>query len=117
MKSRIGLALCLLIFGVSSFVSGHPLDTPTPGPSAKTDTTATAAKDAAAPKKITVVGRLTKEGVECRALREDKTNKLFTLTGKVPYKNGTHVKVTGTIPNVSICQQGITIAVTSITKV
>ena len=66
---------------------------------------------------ITVVGTLIK-GVECQALREDKTNKIFTLTKKPKgFKNGDHVKVTGKVVDISICQQGTTIAVTKIVKV
>jgi hypothetical protein len=69
-------------------------------------------------KSITVIGKLTPEGVECQAMREDKTNKLFTLTGNLGgFKNGDHVKVVGTIVDISICQQGTTIAVSSISRV
>lgn len=77
-----------------------------------------APKDASKPgTSITVVGTLIK-GVECQALREDKTNKVFTLTKKPKgYKNGDHVKVTGKTVDISICQQGTTIAVTKIVKV
>jgi hypothetical protein len=66
---------------------------------------------------ITVVGKLTPEGVECQALREDTTNKLFTLSGALKgFKTGDHVKVGGSIAEVSICQQGTTINVSSIVR-
>jgi hypothetical protein len=78
----------------------------------KTDTAKTA-------QKVTVYGTLTKEGVECQAMRQDKTKKLYTLTPRPSksFKNGDHVKVTGTIAEVSICQQGTTISVSKITKI
>lgn len=71
---------------------------------------------AAAPKPITVTGTLI-EGVECQALRQDQTNKVFTLTS-VPqgFANGDHVTVTGTPVEISICQQGTTISVTKMAK-
>jgi hypothetical protein len=115
MRSRFGIALCFLLFGVASYSYPYAPDSATPPP-AKTDSTSTGEKQAATTA-ITVVGRLTNEGIECRTLRQDKSNNLFTLTGNVPYKNGTHVKVIGTITQVSFCQQGTTIALTSITKV
>lgn len=66
---------------------------------------------------ISVVGTLV-EGVECPALRADKTNELFTLTGKPGnFKNGDHVKVTGKVVELSICQQGTTITVSKIVRV
>jgi hypothetical protein len=66
---------------------------------------------------ISVVGTLV-DGVECPALRADKTNELFTLTGKPGnFKNGDHVKVTGKVVELSICQQGTTIAVAKIVRV
>src|SRR5690349_12806974 len=55
---------------------------------------------------VTVIGVLTK-GVECQALREDKTGDIFTLTKKPKgFKNGDHVKVTGKTVEISPCQQG-----------
>jgi hypothetical protein len=66
---------------------------------------------------VTVVGKLTAEGVECQALREDKTNKLYTLSGNLKsFKTGDHVKVGGSIAEISICQQGTTINVSSIER-
>ncbi|MFL6258233.1 MAG: hypothetical protein ACJ76Y_00865 [Thermoanaerobaculia bacterium] len=74
----------------------------------------------AASKSVTVIGTLTDEGVECQAMREDKTNKLCTLIPRDKlsgFKNGDHVKVEGTIAEVSFCQQGTTINISSISKV
>jgi len=83
-------------------------------------TVALAAAEKAPPKPgtvITVIGTLTK-GVECQALREDKTDEIYTLTKKPKgVKNGDHVKVTGKVVDVSTCQQGTTIAVTKIVKI
>lgn len=67
-------------------------------------------------KTITVIGTLTSEGVECQAMREEKTNELYTLAGKLDsFHSGDRVKVAGTIAEVSTCMQGKTIAVDSIT--
>jgi hypothetical protein len=81
---------------------------------------ALAAKTASNPKpgtKITVIGTLTK-GVECQALKEDKTDKLFTLTTRpAGYVDGDHVKVSGTVAGMTPCMQGTTITVSSIEKV
>jgi hypothetical protein len=64
---------------------------------------------------ITVVGRLTSEGVECQALRGDD-GQLYTLLGgdlgDLPVE--TRVSVTGERLEFSTCQQGITIRVQSI---
>ena len=66
--------------------------------------------------RITVVGRLTSEGVECQALRGDD-GQLYTLLGgdlgDLPVE--TRVSVTGERLEFSTCQQGITIRVQSIT--
>ena len=65
---------------------------------------------------VTVVGRLTSEGVECQALRGDD-GQLYTLLGGdlggLPVE--TRVSVTGERLEFSTCQQGITIRVQSIT--
>ncbi len=74
----------------------------------------------AAPKPITVVGTLTNEGVECQAMRQDKTKKLFTLVPKSKlkgFKNGDRVRVTGTIADINPCMQGTTIAIKTIKRV
>ena len=65
---------------------------------------------------VTVVGRLTNEGVECQALRGDDGH-LYTLLGgelgDLPVE--TRVRVIGERLEISSCQQGITIRVRSIT--
>lgn len=64
---------------------------------------------------VTVVGRLTNEGVECQALRGDD-GQLYTLLGgelgDLPVD--TRVLVIGERLEFSSCQQGITIRVRSI---
>jgi hypothetical protein len=68
-------------------------------------------------KAITVIGKLTGEGVECHAMREDRTNTLYTLTGNLKsFKDGDHVKVVGTIAQISTCMQGTTVVVSSISR-
>ena len=66
--------------------------------------------------RVTVVGRLTSEGVECQALRGDD-GQLYTLLGgelgDLPVE--TRVSVIGERLDFSSCQQGITIRVKSIT--
>jgi hypothetical protein len=54
------------------------------------------------------------EGVECPAMRGD-AGELYTLAGPddVP-EAGTRVSVEGTIAEMLICQQGLTLAVESI---
>ena len=65
---------------------------------------------------ISVVGRLTSEGVECQALRGDD-GQLYTLLGgdlgSLPVD--ARVSVLGERVEFSTCQQGITIRVQSIT--
>jgi hypothetical protein len=59
-------------------------------------------------------GRLTDEGVECPALRGDD-GVLYTLTGDLSaFKAGDEVLVEGSLPEMSICQQGTTIQVVRI---
>jgi hypothetical protein len=79
---------------------------------------ATDGKAARAGAAITVTGKLTDEGVECQALREDKTKKLYTLTPRPDkkFKNGQRVKVTGNLAENSICQQATTIVVKKIVR-
>ena len=63
---------------------------------------------------VTVVGRLTGEGVECQALRGDD-GQLYTLLGGIgTLPVDTRVRVTGDRLEFSTCQQGITIRVRSI---
>ena len=65
--------------------------------------------------RVTVVGRLTSEGVECQALRGDD-GQLYTLLGgelgDLPVD--TRVSVVGERLEFSSCQQGVTIRVQSI---
>ena len=65
---------------------------------------------------VTIVGKLTNEGVECQALRGDD-GQLYTLLGgelgDLPVE--TRVRVIGERLEFSSCQQGITIRVQSIT--
>jgi hypothetical protein len=71
-------------------------------------------------KPITVVGTLTREGVECQAMREDKSDELYTLIPRdklTGFQNGDHVKVEGIIQEISFCQQGTTISISSISRV
>lgn len=61
-----------------------------------------------------ITGVLTREGVECPALRTDGGD-LYTLAGDLgSFGPGDRVRVRGTRPDVSICQQGTTIEVQSI---
>ena len=63
---------------------------------------------------VTISGRLTREGVECQALRSDK-GELFTLVGNLQgFGPGQRVRVTGQRIEVSTCQQGITVRVNKI---
>ena len=65
--------------------------------------------------RITVVGRLTNEGVECQALQGDD-GRLYTLLGNIgtlPVES--RVRVLGERLEFSSCQQGITIRIQSIT--
>jgi hypothetical protein len=63
--------------------------------------------------KVTLRGRMSDEGVECKAMRGD-LDELYTLTGSADWPAaGTQVTVVGTIAEMSICQQGVTIAVES----
>jgi uncharacterized protein YciI len=65
-------------------------------------------------KPITVTGKLTNEGVECKAMRGDD-GKLYTLTGDLKgFRTGDRVKVTGRIAEMSTCMQGTTLGVEKI---
>ena len=65
---------------------------------------------------ITVTGTLTDEGVTCQALRGDD-GQLYTIGGDLgKFTTGDRVTVTGTVAEVSICQQGTTIDVQKIKK-
>ena len=64
---------------------------------------------------VTIIGRLTSEGVECQALRGDD-GQLYTLLGNLGTLSvDTRVRVSGERLEFSTCQQGITIRVQSIT--
>lgn len=61
-----------------------------------------------------ITGTLTRDGVECPALRSDG-GKLYTLAGETGrFGPGDRVRVRGNRAQMSICQQGITISVESI---
>jgi len=63
---------------------------------------------------VTISGRLTREGIECQALRTDK-GELFTLVGNLQgFGPGQRVRVTGQRMEVSTCQQGTTVRVNKI---
>ena len=66
--------------------------------------------------RVTIIGQLTNEGVECQALRGDN-GELYTLLGGelggLPVD--ARVRVIGERLEFSSCQQGITIRVQSIT--
>ncbi len=63
---------------------------------------------------ITVRGTLTGEGVECQALR-GSDGRLYTLTGNLHgLAVGDKVRVTGSVAEVSTCQQGTTLVVEQI---
>jgi hypothetical protein len=65
---------------------------------------------------ITVTGKLTNEGVECKAMRGDD-GKLYTLTGDLKgFKPGDRVKVTGRVAEMSSCMQGTTLGVEKIER-
>src|SRR5258706_13758242 len=65
---------------------------------------------------VSVTGTLSKEGVECPALRGDD-GKLYTLTpaSTGAFGPGDRVEVEGKLAEVSTCMQGTTIAVTALT--
>jgi len=67
-------------------------------------------------RKVYVKGILTNEGIECQALRAD-SGELYTLVGDLQgFKIGDTVYVLGAIVLISVCMQGITIAVDQISK-
>jgi hypothetical protein len=89
--------------------ANEPAMKPTP----TTETTETADTSG----ELTVIGKITAEGVECKAMRADGTNELYTLAGNTgAFKAGDHVKVVGKIAEISFCMQGKTIAVKTITR-
>jgi len=67
-------------------------------------------------KRIVVTGKITGEGVECRALRSNN-GILYTLVGNLRgLKEGDKVRVVGKVMKMSTCMQGTTLAVESIRK-
>jgi hypothetical protein len=65
---------------------------------------------------ITVVGTINSDGVECTAMTGDDGT-LYTLTPRDAIgltQPGTRIKVTGTVAEVSMCQQGTTIEVAKV---
>jgi hypothetical protein len=64
---------------------------------------------------LTITGTVTREGVECPAVRGDD-GKLYTIVGAGREKltPGVKVRITGTVVQVSTCMQGTTIEATSI---
>ena len=65
---------------------------------------------------MTVAGVLTNEGAECPAMRADDGG-VYTLLGDLKgFRPGDRVRVVGTRQEVSVCQQGITLQVTQITR-
>ena len=70
--------------------------------------------DAVARPTIDVTGTITREGVTCTALRGDD-GRLYTLAGQTGgFQPGDRVRVTGDQAQMSFCQQGTTVNLTSI---
>jgi hypothetical protein len=89
----VAVAAALLAFPVPGFANEHePMSDP-----------------------VTVEGVLTDEGVTCPALRGDD-GELYTIAGDIgELQPGQRVRVTGEVAEMSICMQGITIALGDIT--
>ncbi len=67
---------------------------------------------------VTVTGTLTDAGVQCQALQGDD-GVLYTFRRSQAvrqFQTGDRIKVTGTVAQVSICQQGTTIDAPKIEK-
>ena len=65
---------------------------------------------------VTVDGTLTREGVQCPAMRGDD-GRLYTLAGNLgSLRAGDRVRVVGRVVEASICQQGTTIELQAITE-
>ncbi|MFQ5664342.1 MAG: heavy-metal-associated domain-containing protein [Terriglobia bacterium] len=79
-------------------------------------TAAPATPEPAPGKTVTRRGKLTPEGVECQAFRTTD-GVVYTLVGDLKgFKAGDQACVTGSVAEVSICMQGITLAVKRISK-
>lgn len=65
---------------------------------------------------VTVSGVITDEGAECLAMRADD-NTLYTIgRPKEKLTAGDRVRVTGTVAEMSICMQGVTLNVTRLER-
>jgi acetylglutamate kinase len=64
---------------------------------------------------LTITGTVTREGVECPAVRGDD-GKLYTIVGagRENLTPGVKVRIVGTVAEVSTCMQGTTINATQI---
>ena len=78
-------------------------------------TTPQPTKTVSAKSTMTITGTVTREGVECPAVRGDD-GKLYTIVGAGREKltPGLKVRITGTIAQVSTCMQGTTIEASKI---
>lgn len=122
-----GPQLILLLLGATLLLSacGGGVQPPEAGagdagvvtPPAATPPVATPpAPEAGAPAELRVEGRITDEGVECPALRS-ADNTLYTLAGAPDWvRPGLQVVVTGTVAEMSFCQQGTTLSVKSVER-
>ncbi len=64
---------------------------------------------------VIVTGTVSDSGVECPVVRgSDGKDYSVATNGKIMPKSGTHVRVAGSVAQVSMCQQGTTIRATSI---
>ena len=110
------LLLLIVLTACAQPPASAPATATEPAMKPKPTTEATETADTSG--ELTVIGKITAEGVECKAMREDGTNELYTLAGNTgAFKSGDHVKVVGKIAEISFCMQGKTIAVKSITRV
>lgn len=63
-------------------------------------------------------GRLTDEGVECPAFRNDEDDELYTLTGDLgDFAPGDRVRIVAVPMELSTCMQGITVNVIEISAI
>ncbi len=108
---RVASASFLLLSLVLAACKPQPGSTPVSG-----DTTGSAPAPRSEDKdELVIRGTLTSEGVECPAMRGDDGT-LYTLASRDThgFNVGDKVCVRGRRAEMSFCQQGITIAVTSI---
>ena len=95
--ARIGVGWTLAIPGGGG-EGGGPAPAPSPGEGGRME----------------ITGTLTRDGVECPAVRTDG-GKLYILAGETGrFGPGDRVRVRGSPAQMSICQQGITVSVESI---